>query len=155
MAHPFLGNAMYLGNMPLASNLIEAANRAEATALLIRSGYRVYRPEADVSGEDLILRTPTDELIAVQLKSRPTVNHAKYGRSDMWMLFPDPLGQKPGREWFLIKHAILAKWWEQKHGSTKSWETGWSTPNLSADLKQFLLSQNSVLQPRTGETDPI
>ncbi len=42
----------------LSSAEIEAANRAEATALLIRAGYSVYRPEADVRGEDLILRTP-------------------------------------------------------------------------------------------------
>ena len=141
--------------MPLNSNLIEAANRAEATALLIRCGFRVYRPEADVSGEDLILRTPTKDLIVVQLKSRPTVNHVRYGASDIWMLFPDPLGQKPGREWFLIRHEILAKWWEQKHGSTKSWETGWTTPNISADLREFLLSQKAALQPKTGEEDTI
>jgi hypothetical protein len=32
--------------MPLDSNEIEAANRAEATATLLRAGYRVYRPEA-------------------------------------------------------------------------------------------------------------
>lgn len=56
----------------LKANEIEAANRAEATALLIRDGYRVYRPEADCYGEDLILRTPSGELRAVQLKSRMT-----------------------------------------------------------------------------------
>ena len=37
------------------SNEIEAANRAEATAILMRAGYRVYRPEADVSGENLVI----------------------------------------------------------------------------------------------------
>ncbi len=58
----------------LTSNEVEAANRAEATALLIRAGYRVYRPEADCYGEDLVVRTPTGELRAVQLKSRPTVD---------------------------------------------------------------------------------
>lgn len=36
----------------------EAANRAEVTALLIRYGYRVYRPEADIEGEVLVLRLP-------------------------------------------------------------------------------------------------
>lgn len=41
--------------MPLSPNEIEAANHAEATALLIRYGYRVYRPEVDVSGEDLVI----------------------------------------------------------------------------------------------------
>ena len=65
------------------SNEIEAANRAEATALLIRAGYRVYRPEADCYGEDLILRTPTGELLPVQLKSRMTVNRDKYGSSSL------------------------------------------------------------------------
>jgi hypothetical protein len=45
---------------PLTNNEIEAANRAESTALLIRAGYRVYRPEADCYGEDLIVRTPDE-----------------------------------------------------------------------------------------------
>jgi phosphoglycolate phosphatase-like HAD superfamily hydrolase len=44
------------GNKPPTSNEIEAANRAEVTAILIRAGYRVYRPEADVSGKDLVIR---------------------------------------------------------------------------------------------------
>jgi hypothetical protein len=139
--------------MTLDSNLIEAANRAEATALLIRRGYRVYRPEADVSGEDLILLTPTKELIVVQLKSRPTVNHAKYGSNRIWMLFPDPLDQKPGRDWFLIPHEHLAKFWELKHGSTKSWETGWSTPSISDALRQFL--SEYVLRSESSEAEII
>lgn len=58
----------------LATNEREAANRAEVTALLIPEGYRVYRPEADSHGEDLILRTPRGALRAVQLKSRPAVD---------------------------------------------------------------------------------
>jgi hypothetical protein len=135
--------------MSLDSNLEEAANRAEATALLIRRYFRVYRPEADVSGEDLILRTPDNELIAVQLKSRPTVNNAKYGRKNIWMLFPDPVGQKPGRDWFLIKHDELAEWWGQKHSLTKAWETGWSTPYISSTLRQFL--RPYVLEPKSSE----
>lgn len=38
--------------------LTEAANRGEVTSILIRAGWRVYRPEADVHGEDLVLRHP-------------------------------------------------------------------------------------------------
>ena len=72
------------------SNEIEAANRAEATAILIRAGYRVYRPEADVSGEDLVVRTPDGELRLVQMKSRPTVELRRYGGKNIWMLFPQP-----------------------------------------------------------------
>jgi phosphoglycolate phosphatase-like HAD superfamily hydrolase len=49
----------------LTSNELEAANRAEATALLIRCGYRVYRPEADAYGEDLVVRDPGGHLMAV------------------------------------------------------------------------------------------
>jgi len=62
----------------LTSNEKEAANRAEVTALLIRAGYRVYRPEADCYGEDLILRTPKGELRPVQLKARPEVDWKRY-----------------------------------------------------------------------------
>src|SRR5262249_4710726 len=73
----------------LTANEIEAANRAEATALLIRAGFRVYRPEADCYGEDLILRTPHGELLPVQLKGRAGVDWYKYGRiQSLWMLFP-------------------------------------------------------------------
>jgi hypothetical protein len=64
---------------PLSSNELEAANRAEATALLIRSGYRIYRPEADVHGEDLVLRAPSGGLLPLQLKGRPTVDWPRYG----------------------------------------------------------------------------
>ena len=60
----------------LTSNEVEAANRAEATALLIRAGYRVHRPEADcygenLYGEDVVVRTPSGELLPLQLRSRP------------------------------------------------------------------------------------
>ena len=53
---------------------IEAANRAEATALLIRCGYRVYRPEVDFEGEDLVVLTPKGELHGVQLKGGAAVD---------------------------------------------------------------------------------
>jgi hypothetical protein len=137
------------------SNEEEAANRAEATAILIRRGYRVYRPEADVSGEDLILRTPENKLIVVQMKSRPTVDRERYLHKDIWMLFPDPSGLKPGRDWFLIEHDVLFDWWERKHGLTKSFETGWSTKTIAANLKQFLHKQGATLRPNTSEEDTV
>jgi len=135
--------------MVLHSNLTEAANRAEVTALLIRCGYLVYRPEADVAGEDLILRSPSPqrEPIIVQLKSRPTVDRVRYLNKNIWMLFPDPTGPKPGREWFLIKHDVLFSWWERNHGHTESWKTGWSTKTIAGDLRLFLKESGSLLQP--------
>ena len=90
-----------------STNAIEAANRAEVTAILIRAGYRVYRPEADVSGEDLVIRAPNGDLRPVQMKGRPTVDLRRYGGRQIWMLFPDPAGSKPGRPWFLIQHDEL------------------------------------------------
>jgi hypothetical protein len=92
---------------PLTSNEIEAANRAEATAILIRAGYRVYRPEANVSGEDLVVRSPDGDLRQAQMKGRPTVYWRRYGEREIWMLFPDPAGAKPGRPRFFIKHDDL------------------------------------------------
>src|SRR5216684_1055687 len=65
-----------MGDPPtLTSNELEAANRAEATALLIRAGYRVYRPEADGYGEDLVVRTPSGD------PSRSGPDRPRVGRS--------------------------------------------------------------------------
>lgn len=122
----------------LSSNAVEAANRAEATALLIRAGYRVYRPEADVDGEDLVLRDPQGVFRPVQLKSSPYVEHRRYGGRSIWMLFPDPAGAIPGRDWFLIPHDTLYQRMEEKHGHTPKWSRAWRYPAITADLKVYL-----------------
>lgn len=122
----------------LRSNEVEAANRAEATAILIRAGYRIYRPEADCEGEDLIIRTPAGTLRAVQLKSRPTVDKGRYGGREIWMLFPDPTGG-PGREWYLIPHDHLYRWFdERRSGQTLKRHGRWYTPYVSKELRSFL-----------------
>lgn len=123
----------------LTSNEIEAANRAEATALLIRAGYRVYHPEADCHGEDLILRTPSGELRAIQLKSRPTVDWNKYGGQSLWMLFPDLNGNAaPRRKWFLVPHDQFYKWVKGRHGHAPKWKEAWSFPTVPKELGLFL-----------------
>ncbi len=122
------------------ANELEAANRAEATALLIRNGYRVYRPEADCYGEDLILRTPSGELRAVQLKGRPAVDWKKYGKKSLWMLFPDPKSTDLGRKWFLVPHDQFYEWVKGRHGHTVSMlqDEGWSYPSVPRELRRFL-----------------
>jgi hypothetical protein len=121
---------------PLASNEIEAANRAEATAILIRAGYRVYRPEADVSGEDLVVRTPEGELLPVQMKGRPCVDWQRYGNRQLWMLFPDPSDRNAGRVWFFVRHDELFAWVKNRHGSAPGWNNLWSYAHISSDLRQ-------------------
>ncbi len=122
----------------LTSNEIEAANRAEATAILIRSGFRVYRPEADTYGEDLVVRSPSDDLRVVQLKGRPAVDLARYGNRSIWMLFPDPAGQVPGRDWFLIPHDKLFDYVRRRHGQAPRWRDVWSYPLIPNHLGTFL-----------------
>jgi len=122
----------------LTSNEKEAANRAEATVLLIRAGYRVYRPEADCYGEDLILRHPCGELRVVQLKGRPAVNWNKYGGQSLWMLFPDPKSTDLERKWFLVPHDQLHGWMERKHGHARKWSKGWNCPTVPKELHRFL-----------------
>jgi hypothetical protein len=126
--------------MSLTTNEIEAANRAEATALLIRAGYRVYRPEADAYGEDLILRDLNGQLKAVQLKSRPLVDRGLYGGKNIWMLFPDPKGVIPGRDWYLIPHDGLFAHMQQEHGNTASMskKEAWSDSYISKKLQAVL-----------------
>ncbi|PYX00878.1 MAG: hypothetical protein DMG89_03260 [Acidobacteria bacterium] len=112
-------------------NEIEAANRAEATALLIRVGYRVYRPEADCYGEDLVLRTPSGKLRAVQLKSRMTVDRHKYGGTSLWMLFPSTkFSAGIRREWFLVPHDALYELLKEKHGHAPKFDGRWSCPTV-------------------------
>jgi hypothetical protein len=131
---------------------IEAANRAEVTALLIRSGYRVYRPEADVDGEDLVLAKPADpdkpgpcELIKVQLKGRAYVDKPRYGGKNLWMLFPSgKFSPTERREWFLIEHDVLFEW--TKKGRSEGWGDFWSYPTISKKLREFL--DPYVIQPQ-------
>lgn len=125
---------------PLTSNEIEAANRGEATAILIRAGFRVYRPEADVSGEDMVIRTPEGCLRSVQMKGRPTVDHRRYGGRCIWMLFPDPGGSVPGRRWFLVEHDKLFAWVKLRHGTSPGWKEAWTYPRMSVALREFLCS---------------
>ena len=107
--------------MKVSSNEIEAANRGEATSLLIRSGYRVYWAEADVNGEDLVLKDPVGHLLPVQLKGRPVVEAARYRARGLWMLFPDPFGAiratvVPDRALCLIRLDEGASWQGSKMG---------------------------------------
>jgi hypothetical protein len=133
----------------LKSNEIEAANRGEATALLIRSGWRVYRPEADCDGEDLIVRRLNGcqhTLLLVQLKSRVTVNWKKYGKRGLWMLFPDGPHKPTGRSWFLIPHDSLyvlvnEHYTVAKHGR-------WSSGTVSRALRCALEAAKAEVRSR-------
>ena len=119
----------------LTTNEIEAVNRAEATALLIRTGFRVYRPEADCDGEDLILRTPRGEFHPVQLKARPTVDLNKFGKKGLWMLFPGPKAVTgTARSWYLVPHDLFHGWVKARHGHTAKWHDAWSYPKISKKL---------------------
>ena len=131
----------------MTTNEIEAANRAEVTAILIRTGNRVYRPEADVFGEDLVIRRQgSDELLMVQMKSRPMVHWSLYGDRNIWMLFPDPVADIQCRPWFLIKHDELFERFKGQHGTSPGWEQRskanlpeWSEKRISKTLREFLL----------------
>jgi hypothetical protein len=124
----------------LSSNLLEAAKRAEVTALLIRAGYRVYRPEADTDGEDLVLRRPDGSLIPVQQKGRVHVEREKYSSRSIWMLFPDaPFNGVRQRHWFLVEHDLLYEWLEHQHGHAPGFADGkWSCRSPAKWLREKL-----------------
>ena len=131
---------------PMSSNLIEAANRAEATSLLIRLRYKVYRPEADDDGEDLVVRLPDGQLVPVQLKARLHVEHHRYGSKGIWMLFPDsPWNSNMRRNWYLVPHDHLLAIMQARHGHAKSFaELKWTTSSpakaVAALLAEFRLA---------------
>lgn len=121
----------------ITGNELEAANRAEAMVLLIRAGYRVYRPEADAYGEDLVLRTPTGKLRAVQLKSRMTVNRRKY--ESLWMLFPSTTFRNDvKREWYLVSHNQLYEMLRKKHGKARAFRKEWHCRTVPAADRKHL-----------------
>jgi hypothetical protein len=124
----------------ITDNELEAANRAEAMVLLIRAGYRIYRPEADAYGEDLILRTPTGTLRAVQLKGRMTVNRRKYGQKSLWMLFPSTTFRADvRREWYLVPHDELYEMLKKRHGKTPAFSKEWHCRTVpAADRKRLM-----------------
>lgn len=118
---------------------IEAANRAEATVLLIRCGYRVYRPEADIDGEDLVLRFPGGALVPVQLKPRVYVDGSRYAGLGLYMLFPiGPFTPAEPRPWFLAEHDPLFKEVQKRHGHTPGWTGRWHNAHPSAALRSYL-----------------
>ena len=112
----------------------EAANRAEATALLIRCGYRVYRPEADIEGEDLVVRDPAGTLSGVQLKGRPLVDWRRYGARPSASYTPGA-----PRTWFLVPHDLFFDWVKARHGHTPKWGDLWHYPSIGRDLAAFLV----------------
>jgi hypothetical protein len=131
--------------------LIEAANRAEATALLIRQGYRVFSPEADVEGVDFVVRTPDSELRPVQLKGRPTADIARYGSASIWILFPEP-GQVPfRRKWFLVPHELLLAYVKERRRSEKPLK-GRSMSSIPKPLAK-LIAKFEVLYPTQPDTN--
>ncbi|GJD86682.1 hypothetical protein BHAOGJBA_0177 [Methylobacterium hispanicum] len=118
---------------------IEAANRAEATALLIRCGFRVYRPEADIEGEDLVLRQPAGMLIPVQLKPRIYVDGQRYSGLGLFMLFPlGPFTPAAPRPWFLTPHDPLYAEVEKRHGHTPKWTGRWHSAYPGSALREYL-----------------
>lgn len=127
-------DAAYLG-----SAVTEAANRAEVTTLLIRCGYRVYRSETDIDGEDLVVRTPAGELRPIQLKGRTTVEWKRYSGRGLWMLFPSaPWRSDATRTWFLVPHDPFFAWVKAQHGHTPKWGEQWSYPSVGKDVAAYL-----------------
>lgn len=141
----FIQQVVQMPNLPrkdLTSNEIETANRAEATELLIRTGYRVFRPEAACYGEDMILRTPSGELRSVRVKGRATVDVNRYGKKALWMLFPgDGKNSETGRNWFLVPHDLFYEWIKEKHAHAPNCTDTQNFPKqLSAFLYDFAIS---------------
>jgi hypothetical protein len=128
------------------NHIIEAYNLNEVSAIFLKKGFMLYRPEADVDGVDFIIQTPENNFLKCQLKSRAYVLWNKYGNKDIYMVFPAQ-GDSFNREWYLIPHDTLFQILKSKHGDAPNWnhsEFGehWNTPvskNLADELKSFTI----------------
>lgn len=83
----------------------------------------------------------------MQLKGRPTVEWLRYGGRSIWMLFPDPHGPFPGRDWFLVDHDTFYAWVADRHGQSAKWEQSWSYSYISKSLGVFLAPYCNALWP--------
>jgi len=124
-----------------STQITEASNLAEVTAVLLSRGFMLYRPEADVGGVDFLLRTPEGRFLKCQLKGRAYIEKNKYGDRDIWMVFPGK-GNAFEREWYLIPHDTLYRILKEKHGEAPQWVHPthgeyWHTP-VSKDLAEQL-----------------
>ncbi|MCX7383114.1 MAG: hypothetical protein NT133_17265 [Alphaproteobacteria bacterium] len=127
--------------------LIEAANRAEVTAILIRSGYRVLSPEADIDGGDMFLMRTSDRVMLVaQLKGRPAC-HDKYRGKDIHMLFPAPATAPLRRDWYLMPHDPLFDFAKGVYKPDKEFkERHW--PKMTSELQGCLDKHAIRFQPK-------
>jgi hypothetical protein len=107
--------------MAQSSAVTEAINQCEVTIYLLKKGYMVFRPEADVDGVDFVVRTPEGKHLPCQLKSRCIVQHDKYGGRGIWMIFPGT-GKPLHRDWYLIEHDRLFSIQKKKHGNAPNWK---------------------------------
>ncbi len=129
--------------MDFDRKLIEAANRAEVSAILIRNGYRVYAPEADVDGVDLVLREKSGRILPVQQKGRPAC-HEKYRGQGITMLFPEPKSVPLRRSWYLILHDQLFNHAKSNYKSSDDF-VGRHWPTMTKKLRDFLDQNGTCL----------
>ena len=67
---------------------------------MLANGYIPYHPAIDVGIDAIYYLESRNELLRVQLKSRPTIDK-KYLDRQIWIAFPD------GGDWFLFQHDDL------------------------------------------------
>lgn len=126
------------------TNLIEAQNLNEVSALFLKKKFMIYRPEADIDGIDFIIQTPENSFLKCRLKSRAYVQWNKYGNKNIYMVFPGK-GNSFQREWYLVPHDILFEKLKEIHGNAPKWNHPdfgeyWHEPvstKLAEELKSF------------------
>ena len=129
------------------TNLIEAQNLNEVSALFLKNKFMMYRPEADIDGIDFIVQTPENNFLKCQLKSRAYVHWNKYGGKNIYMVFPGQ-GDSFQREWYLMPHDTLFEKLKEIHGSAPKWNHPdfgeyWHEPvskKLADELKSFSIN---------------
>lgn len=129
------------------TNLIEAQNLNEVSALFLKKKFMIYRPEADIDGIDFIIQTPENNFLKCQLKSRAYVQWKKYGDKNIYMVFPGQ-GVSFQREWYLVPHDTLFEKLKNIHGDAPKWNHPdfgeyWHEPvstKLAEELKSFSIN---------------
>jgi hypothetical protein len=78
------------------------------------------------------------------------VDHYRYGKRLLWMLFPSTTFRSDvRRDWYLVPHDELYTMLKRKHGNAPAFRKGWSCRTVPADDRKYLAK--FAIHPNSAE----
>ena len=119
----------------LKGRFIEAINRTELDAVMLRDGYIPFLPVIDGGIDVIYFREADAKILYVQTKGRVCI-YKKYLRRKIWMAFSED------DQWYLYRHDDLVKFCESEGlwVHTPSWRNkgGYSVKKIPRPMRIWM-----------------